>query len=303
MELITKVDIAEPQKRLSYKNKMMIVGSCFANEVGSILKSYSFDISINPFGTLYNPVSILNSLERMNGNLPFDSTDVVDISLHSTEGAAQPQKGASKGDNNARYCSFFHHSSFARESDGEFLKYANEQLAEASAAFKECDTIIITLGTSWVFRHIPSGKIVSNCHKITPKEFKREFLSCDETSALFNNFIARHPDKNFIFTVSPIRHLKDGAHGNQISKSSLLLAIEKILKTNPHNTYYFPAYEIVLDELRDYRFYAEDMVHPSEVAVKYIFEKFKEHCIDEQSYSEMARNLKAYKQENHRRLL
>lgn len=303
MELITKVDIAGPQKRLSYKNKMMIVGSCFANEVGAILKSYSFDISINPFGTLYNPVSVVNSLERINDNLPFDSADIVDISLHSTESAAKPQKEASKADSGARYCSFAHHSSFARESGGEFLKYANEQLTEASAAFKECDTIIITLGTSWVFRHIPSGKIVSNCHKITPKEFKREFLSCDETSALFNNFIARHPDKNFIFTVSPIRHLKDGAHGNQISKASLLLAIEQILKANPQNTYYFPAYEIVLDELRDYRFYAEDMVHPSEVAVKYIFEKFKEHCIDEQSYSEMARNLKAYKQENHRRLL
>lgn len=298
MELITKIDIAEPKKRVGYGDKMMIIGSCFANEIGNILKSYGFDICVNPFGTLYNPYSVVSSLERLAGGKAIGENDVIDISLHSTsnceERAAETATSLPK-----KYCSFFHHSSFAKESAEEFLASANRRIAADSEFFRSCGTIIITLGTSWVFRHIATDRIVSNCHKITPKEFVREFLPFQKSVEILNNFINEYPDKNFIFTVSPIRHLKDGAHGNQISKASLLLAIEQILKLHPNNTYYFPAYEIVLDELRDYRFYAEDMVHPSQVAVKYIFERFRECCIEPSEYQKMQQMLKRYKHESH----
>ena len=300
MELITKVNIPEPQKKLGYNNKIMIIGSCFANEIGNILKSYGFNISVNPFGTLYNPVSITNSLNRLADNTPFEQKDIIDISLHSTQ-ATQEQNSIINQEQN-KYCTFSHHSSFAKNTKEEFLAAANHSLTNVSKHFKECDTVIITLGTSWVFRHLALNTIVSNCHKIHPKEFTREFLSHNETYDILNNFISKYPDKNFIFTVSPIRHLKDGAHGNQISKASLLLAVEQLISAHT-NTYYFPAYEIMLDELRDYRFYAEDMVHPSELAVKYIFERFKETCINPAEYQKMQQNLKASKQSQHRQMM
>lgn len=301
MELITKVNIAEPEQKLGYNNKIMIIGSCFANEIGTILKSCGFDISVNPFGTLYNPYSVISSLERLAAGYAIQKSDVIDISLHST-GTCPDSEGKKHIANSGKYCSFFHHSSFAKESAEEFVSSANERIAQESDFFNNCDTVIITLGTSWIFRHIPTGCIVSNCHKITPKEFERDFLPLEKSVGIIDDFIKKHPHKKFIFTVSPIRHLKDGAHGNQLSKASLLLAIDRVLKLNPHNTYYFPAYEILLDELRDYRFYAQDMVHPSEVAVKYIFEKFKELCIDKSAYPEMDRNLKACKQAQHRKI-
>ncbi len=292
MELITKVNIPESPWKLGLENKITIIGSCFANEIGNILQLCGFNISVNPFGTLYNPVSITNSLERLASAVPFAEQDVINISLHSTN----PEENYKTG---GKFCTFSHHSSFARGSKEEFITAANERLVYESTHFKNCDTIIITLGTSWVFRHIPTDKIVSNCHKIHPKEFTREFLSAQQTYEILDDFISRYPNKNFIFTVSPIRHLKDGAHWNQISKASLLMAVEQILQQHPSNTCYFPAYEIMLDELRDYRFYAEDMVHPSGLAVKYIFEKFKESYINESAYNQMQQNLKASKRGMH----
>lgn len=297
MDFITKTNILPPVHKLTLKNKILITGSCFANEVGNMLKIHGFNISVNPFGTLYNPASIAQSIERLANSKPFNNNDVIDISLHST--ALPP----SQTNENHKYCSFFHHSSFAKETPSDFLAYANNRLAEQSLFFKECDTLIITLGTSWVFRHLQRDVIVSNCHKIAPQEFRREFLQFEAICEILDNLVTNYPHKNFIFTVSPIRHLKDGAHGNNISKASLLLAVEYILAKYPHNTYYFPAYEIMLDELRDYRFYAEDMAHPSDVAVKYIFEKFKENCIDSAEYPKMQQMLKQHKLNMHRQLM
>ena len=181
----------------------------------------------------------------------------------------------------------------------DFLDNANERLKNAAQFFKEADTVIMTLGTAWVFRHIPTGKIVSNCHKIDPGKFRREFLQTEEIFRLLENFITRYPDKEFILTVSPIRHLKDGAHGNNLSKAALLMSIDWLQRKGYGNVSYFPAYEIMLDELRDYRFYAEDMVHPSQQAVKYIFERFTESFIAPSEYEQMRLNLKRYKQAAH----
>ena len=287
MEFTTKVNIEHAGEKLSYNNKILIIGSCFANEVGAMLKECGFDISVNPFGTLYNPVSIANSIELLCSDAKFSEKDVIDISCHTTAYAeTQKEESLISEERKARYCSFCHHSSFARESVAEFLESANARLAAEKAHFKAADTIIITLGTSWVFRHKELNKIVSNCHKIRPQEFEREFLESAQTAHILEEIANSLPHKRIIFTVSPIRHLKDGAHGNAISKASLLLAVEKTVGCY-ENTDYFPAYEILLDELRDYRFYAEDMVHPSPVAVKYIFECFKESFIAPECYPKM----------------
>ncbi len=310
MELYTKANITPPAEKLTLNNKTLIIGSCFANEIGGILKECGFDISVNPFGTLYNPVSIVQSLYRLATGERFATEDVINISRHSTEEppVASVQETASEAcqanvESTAKYCSFYHHSSFAASSPNSFLQAANERLSKESSHFTEADTIIITLGTSWVFRHTTRNIVVSNCHKINPKEFVREFLSVDKTVDMLAGFIERFPQKRFIFTVSPIRHMKDGAHGNQISKASLLLAVEQLLQRFPTNTYYFPAYEIVLDELRDYRFYAEDMVHPSGTAVKYIFERFKERCIAPTEYEKMQQARKLSRHAAHKPLL
>lgn len=307
MELVTKVNIQERSRKLGLDNKIMIIGSCFANEIGNILKSCGFNISVNPFGTLYNPISIANSIQRLASATPFEQKEVINISLHSTSEATDTKPSETTNSNNraqeSKFCSFSHHSSFAKGSQEEFLTSANGRLAQESEHFKNCDTIIITLGTSWVFRHISLNEIVSNCHKIHPKEFVREFLPYETTFEILNRLVTENPDKHFIFTVSPIRHLKDGTHGNQISKASLLLAVEQLVSTCPERCSYFPAYEIMLDELRDYRFYAEDMVHPSGLAVKYIFERFKENCIEPSGYQAMQQNLKAHKQSQHRKMI
>lgn len=287
MEFTTKVNIEPALEKLNYNNKILIIGSCFANEVGTMLKECGFNISVNPFGTLYNPISIANSIKMLDSDALFSEKDVINISCHTTTYAeAQSEEAISSKERKARFCSFFHHSSFAKESAEEFLKSANTRLAAEQEHFKRADTIIITLGTSWVFRHIQLNKIVSNCHKIRPQEFEREFLESDQTAKILEDIACSLPDKKIIFTISPIRHFKDGAHGNAISKASLLLAVEKVLG-RCKNTNYFPAYEIVLDELRDYRFYAEDMVHPSPVAVKYIFERFRESFIAPECYQKM----------------
>ena len=216
-----------------------------------------FDVCLNPFGTLYNPVSVCNSVARLTSGIPFSKDECV-------------QMGAGAG----LVCSFSHHTSFARRTEDEFLQVANASLKEASLRWKAASKVIITLGTAWIYEYTRSGETVSNCLKIEAKEFTRRRLSVRETATLLMNMIARHPEKEFMFTVSPIRHFKDGAHGNQISKSTLLLALDEVLAKFPERCEYFPAYEIVLDELRDYRFYAADMIHPSDQAVDYLWSRF-----------------------------
>jgi hypothetical protein len=257
---------------ISYADKIMMIGSCFTDNIGRLLTNYGFDVCVNPFGTLYNPASVAESIKRLiNGN-EFRTEDCVEI-----------------GAGDARICSFHHHTSFARTSKEEFIRNANEKLAEASAFFKECNKVIITLGTSWCYRHIEKDIIVSNCLKRNPKEFVREFLPSMETASLLKEIMAMCPDKEFIFTVSPIRHFKDGAHGNQLSKASLLLGI------NETGAEYFPAYEIMMDELRDYRFYAEDMCHPSEQAVNYIGERFLAWALPASEQDTLKENIRTFR--------
>lgn len=264
LKLQTPVETGRSKVGVSLNDKIVILGSCFADNMGQKMVDLGFDVCLNPFGTLYNPVSVCNSVARLTSGIPFSKDECV-------------QMGAGAG----LVCSFSHHTSFARRTEDEFLQVANASLKEASLRWKAASKVIITLGTAWIYEYLRSGETVSNCLKIEAKEFTRRRLYVRDTATLLMNMIARHPEKEFIFTVSPIRHFKDGAHGNQISKSTLLLALDEVLAKFPERCEYFPAYEIVLDELRDYRFYAADMIHPSDQAVDYLWSRFVRFAMPE----------------------
>ncbi len=280
---------------ISYEDRILMLGSCFSDSIGRQLKDYDFDVMVNPFGTLYNPVSILNSVRR--------------LSVHDAGFTADECIQIGAGDQ--RWCSFSHHTAFARESREEFLIHVNSTLREAQDFFASCNKVIITLGTSWCFRHVVSDFIVSNCLKRPAGEFVRERLSAAEVTTALQEIATICSGKQIILTVSPIRHFKDGAHGNQISKSALLLGIDDFLcslpvdlSMNPHYPAdYFPAYEIVMDELRDYRFYAEDMCHPSSQTVGYIRDRFLSWALPLSEKPLLEENIRNFKASSHRKSL
>lgn len=287
IKLQTPVNDDKNRVGLSLSDKIMMVGSCFSDNIGKQLKNFGFDVCINPFGTLYNPVSVLQGIRRLAEASPFTEKECEDM-------------GAGSG----MICSFSHHTSFAAETKDEFLRKANTSLEESALKFRQSNRIVITLGTSWCFRHIGNDEIVSNCLKRPACEFVREKLSVGQIIEALEDIMRIckggndiYP-KQVIFTVSPIRHLKDGAHGNQISKASLLLAIDDIVRRYPEADY-FPAYEIVMDELRDYRFYAEDMCHPSSQTVDYIRERFLDWAMPEKERPQLEENIRNYRRSCH----
>jgi hypothetical protein len=265
---------------ISYEDRIMMLGSCFSDNIGRQLADFGFDVCVNPFGTLYNPISILQSIELLASERMFGPEDCVQI-----------------GAGDERWCSFSHHTSFARESQADFLDNANRVLTAAREYFASCNKIIITLGTAWCFRNVASGNVVSNCLKRPSSEFVRERLSSAEVTDALLRIAELCGSRQLIFTVSPIRHFKDGAHGNQISKSALLLGIDDFLNTCHAD--YFPAYEIMMDELRDYRFYAEDMCHPSSQAVDYIRERFLAWALPSAEHPRLEENIRAFKHSRH----
>ena len=278
MKLFTRVDPGISSVELSYDDNVFVLGSCFADSVGMRLLNSGFNICVNPFGTLYNPLSIAKAIERLDSGRPFTKDECVRMGA-----------GADL------VCSFSHHTSFARADEADFLAGANASLQEAALRWKTCNKVIISLGTVWCYFH--NGEVVSNCLKRPQAEFERKALSLAQTSAALRGIIDANPGKEFIFTVSPIRHLADGAHANQLSKSTLMLAVQDVLGPGRE---YFPAYEILMDELRDYRFYAEDLSHPSHVAEEYIWENFINFAIPEDQRARIAENLKAWKRSQHR---
>ena len=260
MELTTPISIIPLSQSISYGDGLLFLGSCFADEVGGICRGLGFDAMVNPFGVLYNPASIAQSIKRLQKGTPFAHDDVIEVGREF-------------------FCTFSHNTDFWCPTEGALLEKVNTHLAEAYAHFHQTKWLVVSLGTSWAFRDKANGEVVSNCHKLPANRFERAFLSTNQTVNMLSEVIEAFPDKQFIFTVSPLRHLKDGLHENQLSKASLLLAVDEVCKTFD-NAHYFPAYEILLDELRDYRFYKEDMVHPTEQAVRYIWERFTDFAID-----------------------
>ena len=264
MKLFTEV-CCEKLQPISPRERICVLGSCFADSIGERLAAAGFDVLRNPFGTLYNPASVSDAVERLDSARPFTAQECVEM-------------GAGAG----LVCSFSHHTRFARPTAEAFLDAANAALAADAAAWAGCRRVLVTLGTACVWRALerPGQPVVAHCLKRPAREFAHELLSVEACTALLRQMVAAHPDRQFIFTVSPIRHLGDGAHANTLSKSTLHLAVQQVLSEFPDRVGYFPAYEILLDELRDYRFYANDLVHPADSAVQLIWERFLDACTD-----------------------
>jgi len=256
----TEIKTTPLKQTIRYGDGLLFLGSCFADEVGGICRGLGFDAMVNPFGVLYNPASIAQSVERLDSGKPFCHEDVIKVGEE-------------------QYCTFSHNTAFWNNSETALLEQVNQSLADAHAHFLKSKWVIISLGTSWVFRNKENGSVVSNCHKLPSNHFERQFLSVEQSFRYLSEIVQQQPKKQFVFTVSPLRHLKDGLHENQLSKAALLLAVDQVCKAFA-NAHYFPAYEILLDELRDYRFYKEDMVHPTNQAVQYIWERFVDFAID-----------------------
>jgi len=264
----TEVDIPEFPWKTGYQKTNVFLGSCFTENVGNRMAALKYDVDINPFGILYNPVSVAHALEFLLQKKHFKKDDLIQ--------------------HDGLWHSFFHHGRFSSADANQALENINARIATSSQILKNADFLFITFGTAWVYEYSQTRQTVSNCHKIPAKEFKRFRLTVDEISEKYEGIIQKirevNPEIKIIFTVSPIRHWKDGAVENQRSKSTLLLAVDQILeKMENENCGYFPAYEIVMDELRDYRFYTEDMIHLTDVAIKHIREKFQSCLIDEKS--------------------
>lgn len=255
MEFSTRVNIAQPAFRISHSDKLLLMGSCFSEHIGACLQQYKFDALWNPFGILYNPISIFRNLERVADNRPYDADDLLLF--------------------NDLYISLDHHGVFSGTNRQEVLDRINARLLEAHLHFRDATYILLTPGTSMVYEYLERRHIVANCHKLPAKAFRKRLLGMEEIEEAFAGIQAKIQGKQLLFTISPVRHWREGAIENQRSKSILTESIHRILQQHAFCSY-FPAYEIMMDELRDYRYYAEDMLHPNAVAVKYIWERFSQ---------------------------
>ena len=281
MELLTKVQINPSETKIGYQDKILLLGSCFADNIGEKFSEYYFQTTINPFGTLYNPASIMKAI-----TLSFEHDNKHYILQH-----------------NGLWHSMMHHGSFSHPDKNELLSRYNESLTIMRNALQEASTIVVTFGTSWIYQM--EGMVVANCHKIPAERFRRDCMTVGQIIDMWLPLLVQIPNKHWIFTVSPIRHIKDGLHANHLSKATLLQAIDTLIVNarglNPSSSYsYFPSYEIMLDELRDYRFYAEDMVHPSQVAVDYIWQRFVETYMTVDTQGEMRTLYQLWRDRHHR---
>ncbi len=262
-QYFTEVDIEDYAWKLGYKDKVMFMGSCFAENIGEIMTQLKFDVMVNPFGVIYNPMSVAKSLRALMDKKQYTEEDLF------------IQKGV--------VASYDFHSRYSATSVEEALVKMNRQVGDGHAFLKNADCLILTFGTAWVYDLKESGQLVANCHKVDSSNFHRYRLTpgeiVDEVRDLLTSLWKFNSNLKVLFSVSPIRHLKDGSKGNQVSKSTLILAVDRLVSGfGKTNCDYFPSYEIVMDELRDYRFYAPDLVHLSPVAIDHIWEKFK-HCL------------------------
>jgi len=271
MQFRTQIPISRSNNPIDYNSKVLSIGSCFAENMAEKFDYFKFQNETNPFGIIFNSVSIEKLFRRVCEQDFFQEKDVF---FH-----------------NERWHSFEVHSDLSNSDRQELLESLNKAVTETYKQLKEATHIIITFGTSWIYRSSDSEEIVANCHKVPQKQFSKELLSVEENQKSIQNTVdlvqALNPNINFIFTISPVRHIKDGFVENQLSKSHLFTAIHQVLKTHNsqftiHN--YFPSYEIMMDELRDYRFYGEDMLHPNQIAIDYIWKLFSENYISQDSF-------------------
>jgi len=262
MKFRTEIPIPKSKFPIDYNSKIVSFGSCFAENMAEKLDYFKFENTCNPFGILFHPLAIEKIISKAINQEFFTEKDIF---FHDE-----------------RWHCFDVHSDLSNANKEEFLENLNAILRASFTQFFQASHIIITYGTAWVYRNIANNAIVANCHKVPQTEFSKEILSIGTIEKSIQNTIGLiqkvNPDCKFIFTVSPVRHIKDGFVENQVSKAHLIAAIY-----NLQSATYFPSYEIMMDELRDYRFYAEDMLHPSQLAIDYIWERFSETAISEES--------------------
>ena len=291
MQFRTQIPISKSNNPIDYNSKVISLGSCFAENMAEKFDYFKFQNVTNPFGIIFNPVSIEKIINRIVKEEFYTEKDVFFY--------------------NERWHSYEVHSDLSNSDRQELLETLNKAISETNKKLKEATHIIITYGTSWIYRNLESDEIVANCHKVPQKQFSKELLPIEVIQKSIQNTIeliqVLNPDINFIFTVSPVRHIKDGFAENQLSKSHLFAAVHYILNDcHPERSRrlsrieYFPSYEIMMDELRDYRFYAEDMLHPNQVAIDYIWHKFSENYISEESTSTLQEVSEIQKSLRHR---
>ncbi len=271
MNFRTNIQLKKEHNQIDYTSQLLLIGSCFSENIGKKLNYFKFNTFSNPFGILFNPKAIEKLITNAINATKYTENDIFQL--------------------NERWHCFDAHSDLSSADKNDLLANLNVAIDVTNHQLKEATHIVITLGTAWVYRYIETDCIVGNCHKVPQKKFLKELLTIDEISASLENIMTLIKDINkkvmIIFTVSPIRHLKDGFVENSQSKAQLLSAIHQI--TDQRNQlYYFPSYEIMLDDLRDYRFYNSDMVHPNETAINYIWEQFQHVWLHENTIPIMA---------------
>lgn len=270
--------------KIGLDDTIMLVGSCFSDNIGHYFETRRFDVCSNPFGVLFNPVSIERALQFMIEPDKFDKNRYFykyrDL-----------------------WISFAHHGKFSKDIFEDFEQNIDQQLVNSSDFLKKTDYLFVTFGTAFCYKFIPRDLIVSNCHKIPNHQFERIRVDVKQIVSLWRNLLPKlkelRPDMKVIFTVSPVRHLGDGAHENSLSKSTLLLAIEKLVDNE--TAFYFPSYEFLVDDLRDYRFYAKDLCHPNDMAISYLEEKLAESFFTEETVEKIVEIEKENRFLNHRK--
>ncbi|MDE6396892.1 MAG: GSCFA domain-containing protein [Muribaculaceae bacterium] len=277
MKFRTEIEIKQSRRQVNHSDKLLTVGSCFSDSIGSRLRMDGFDVSVNPTGILFNPISIANIFERALARKPYTAED-----LYIDE-------------TGIRHCLDFESRRQSADSD-QLLEAINNDFSVFSEILLRADRIFVTFGTAWVFAHKPTGnRIVGNCHKLPAREFECHRLDVSDIVSRWLPLVRRLP---LVFTVSPVRHLNDGLHGNTLSKAILQLAIDRLVDAE-----YFPAFEILMDDLRDYRFYAEDLKHPSVMGEDYIYERFGEMFFTPETRARALVCRKQFKQQAHRQII
>lgn len=284
MKFRTEVDIQPSQQKIEIEDKIFSIGSCFASEMSDLFLKGQLQTVNNPFGTVFNPFSISNSIKKLHDSEFYDEDDLI---VYDDE-----------------FISLDHHTSFDTRYIHQTLDKINSKIEEGNRFLQESNWVIITYGTSFIYEFEPKKKLVANCHKIPQKFFEKRLLSNQELNNSIYDTIINLQDicpenVQILFTVSPVRHTKDGMIENQLSKSKLITSVHEVI-SQFENCHYLPIYEIIMDDLRDYRFYKDDLIHPNSQAVNYIFEKFGEAYFSDETKNFIKENFKINRALEHR---
>jgi len=266
MDFILPFPIKSPGRQIGLRHGVLLMGSCFAEEIGSRMREHRFNALVNPHGILYNPLSLGQAVAEYISGKTYTEKDIFK--------------------NGELWESFSHHGRFSNTDAGLCLAQINEEIARAGTQLRNANWLIITFGSAFVYKYKKTDQVVGNCHKIPSAEFEKLLLSKEQVVSEWQKQIESlkkfNPQLNILFTVSPVRYVRDGLVENNRSKGILLDAVHTLIEQNSHCSY-FPAYEIVIDELRDHRFYKEDLVHPNHLAINYVWEKFANAYCDEKT--------------------